>query len=763
MGTALRVRWFAANCSLSWMALACVAIAGCGPSAPPAAPAATASTIAPATAAISPARLLPRQKVDTAAYGILINSAQKWSPTDTLPEIKKHWEGVAERAIEDIDKQLQWKSGDWQEEVSLYVGKAGCYMSAGKPEEAYAVLAQARAGAEQRGGLAREWTLSSLIYMQGVASLRQGENDNCILCRGESSCILPISPAAVHQNPAGSRRAIEHFTEYLDSFPDDLEVRWLLNIAHMTLGEYPDRVSPRHLIPLDRFLDPSNSIGKFRDVGDLVGVNRFNQAGGAIMEDFDNDGLLDLAVTAFDPLQPLGVYRNRGDGRFEECSAQSPGLADQLGGLMCVQTDYNNDGLVDIYIPRGAWLQIPIRPSLLKNEGNFRFTDVTEEAGLLEPVNSNTAAWADFDNDGWLDLFVCCEAQPHRLYRNLGNGKFEEVSAAAGLNRDFQQMGKGSNWIDYDNDNFPDLFINYLGGYGQLYHNERNGTFKNVTTELGIDGPAKGFSCWAWDYNNDGWLDIFATSYDRSMEGIVKGILGQPHGLSSNKLFRNRAGQGFDDVTAEAGLDIPFAAMGSNFGDFDNDGWLDMYLGTGEPNLNALVPNRMFRNLGGQFVEITASAGVGHLQKGHAVACGDWDRDGNVDIFIQMGGAVDGDKSHNILFQNPGHDHAWITLKLVGTKTNRAAIGARIKVVTAGENPQTIHRHISSGSSFGGNPLEQTIGLAKADRIATLEIHWPTSDTTQVFHDVAVNQAIEITEEAAEFRAIQHTRVPLPK
>ncbi len=171
----------------------------------------------------------------------------------------------------------------------------------------------------------------------------------------------------------------------------------------------------------------------------------------------------------------------------------------------------------------------------------------------------------------------------------------------------------------------------------------------------------------------------------------------------------------------------------------------------------------MFRNLGGQFVEITASAGVGHLQKGHAVACGDWDRDGNVDIFIQMGGAVDGDKFHNILFQNPGHDHAWITLKLVGTKTNRAAIGARIKIVTAGENPQTIHRHISSGSSFGGNPLEQTIGLAKADRIATLEIHWPTSDTTQVFHDVAVNQALEITELAEEFRTLQHERVPLPK
>ena len=158
-----------------------------------------------------------------------------------------------------------------------------------------------------------------------------------------------------------------------------------------------------------------------------------------------------------------------------------------------------------------------------------------------------------------------------------------------------------------------------------------------------------------------------------------------------------------------------FATMGSNFGDFDNDGWLDMYLGTGEPSLATLVPNRMFKNVGGErFAEITGSSGTGHLQKGHGVACGDWDRDGDVDLFVQTGGAVNGDKYHNVLFQNPGQGNHWLTVKLVGKKTNRAAIGARIKVVTAGENPLTVHRHVSSGSSFGGNPLQQTIGLAKA-------------------------------------------------
>ena len=164
-----------------------------------------------------------------------------------------------------------------------------------------------------------------------------------------------------------------------------------------------------------------------------------------------------------------------------------------------------------------------------------------------------------------------------------------------------------------------------------------------------------------------------------------------------------------------------FAAMGCNFGDFDNDGWLDFYLGTGDPDLGTLVPNRMFKNIaGGRFAEITGTSGTGHLQKGHGVACGDWDNDGDVDIFIEMGGALNGDKYHNIMFQNPGQGNNWLTVKLVGTKTNRAAIGARIKVVTAGKEPLTIHRHISSGSSFGANPLRQTIGLGKADRVALL-------------------------------------------
>ena len=145
------------------------------------------------------------------------------------------------------------------------------------------------------------------------------------------------------------------------------------------------------------------------------------------------------------------------------------------------------------------------------------------------------------------------------------------------------------------------------------------------------------------------------------------------------------------------------------------------------------------------------------------MACGDWDNDGDIDIFIETGGAINGDKYHNVLFQNPGQGNNWLTVKLTGTKTNRAAIGARIKVVTAGEKPMTIHRHVTSGSSFGANPLRQTFGLAKSDRVAILQIDWPTSGTTQVFRDIPANQLVEVTELAAGYKASKPQPIPLPE
>jgi hypothetical protein len=240
--------------------------------------------------------------------------------------------------------------------------------------------------------------------------------------------------------------------------------------------------------------------------------------------------------------------------------------------------------------------------------------------------------------------------------------------------------------------------------------------------------------------------------------------LGQEHTRHRNRLYRNKEGKGFEDRTTEAGLDMVFATMGCNFADFDNDGWLDFYLGTGDPNLATLIPNRMFKNVNGtRFAEITGSSRTGHLQKGHGVACGDWDNDGDADLFIETGGAINGDKYHNVLFQNPGQGNNWLTVKLAGKKTNRAALGARIKVVTAGKDPLTVHRFVTSGSSFGANPLRQTIGLGKAARVALLQIDWPTSGTTQVFRDIEANRLIEVTELEAGYKSSKPRPIPLPE
>jgi hypothetical protein len=684
----------------------------------------------------------PRRSFDTSGANFVYDLAPAWGPSASLAEIAEIWRDIGDRHLQAVDDLAL--AGP-QERMNAHMSNALLLNFEGRPREALSELEAARTIVESDPRLSAEW-LYTVIYFQGATALRCGENENCIMCRGESSCILPIAPAAVHTNRSGSQAAVGFFTEYLAQFPDDLGARWLLNLAHMTLGEHPDGVDPGYRMDVAPAGDAAVTIGRFRDIGERVGVNRLNLAGGGIMDDFDRDGLLDLVTTSMDPCQSMAWFRNRDGDTFEDRTAAA-GCSDQLGGLYCVQTDYNDDGLLDVYIPRGAWLRSPVRPTLLQNCGDGTFLDVTRDAGLLDPVNSITAAWADMDNDGHVDLYVCCERQPNRLFRNRGNGTFEEIARQAGAAGTGSPACKGAAWGDYDNDGDPDLFVTCYGGAAQLLFNNGAGTFEDVTQRLGIDGPERGFSCWSWDFDNDGWLDIFATSYDLTLDDVVRGILGRPHSRYSNRLYRNREGRGFEDRTAAAGLDLVFGTMGSNFCDFDNDGWLDMYLGTGDPRIDTLIPNRMFRNMQGErFAEITTSARTGHLQKGHSVACGDWDRDGDNDLFIEMGGAVPGDPAHNILFENPGHGNHSLTIRLIGTHSTRSANGVRITLVTAGSDRKSICRTIGSGGSFGANPYEATIGLGRSTRIASLEVYWPASGARHVVHDVPADQPIVLTE-----------------
>lgn len=705
-------------------------------------------------------RYKPYETVDTGGVMFAFMGLKPWKDPTSLAEVQAAFDRIGYRIAERIEGDLA-KNPSAEAAVKYMLAQASLLLYEGDAIKAYEVLCNARRRAIASDPVSAQW-LYTIIFYQGVAGLRRGENENCVECRGEGSCLFPLQASAVHDQPAGSRLALRHFTEYLEQFPDDEGARWLLNLAAMTLGEHPGQLPSRQVLRLDGF-GRELDIGRFRDVAAVVGVKRLNTAGGAIMDDFDNDGLLDIVISAWDAGQGMAYYRNKGDGTFEDCTARA-GIRDQVAGANIVQADFDNDGYLDIFVTRGGWLPYPVRPTLLRNLGNGSFRDVTREAGLMYAGNSLAATWADYDNDGFVDLFVCCDFGPNKLFRNKGDGTFEEVAARAGV-EGVQKTCKGAQWIDYDNDGYPDLFATYLDATPQLFHNNRDGTFSDVTSIMGITGPRMGFACWAFDYDNDGWLDILATSYDRSLSDLVRDLQGRSpsRGREVTRLWRNVAGKEFRDVSKEAGVAGVFATMGSNFADFDNDGYLDFYLGTGDPNLETLVPNRMFKNVEGKrFADITATSGTGLLQKGHGCSCGDWDRDGNVDIFMEVGGATPGDRFHNALLQNPGQGNNWLTVKLLGTKTNRAAIGARLKIVTAGQKPLVVHRHFGTGGSWGANPLQQTVGVDRAKTIATLEIRWPTSKTIQTFHDIEVNQAIEITENGKTYRKLNWNRLPSP-
>jgi hypothetical protein len=195
--------------------------------------------------------------------------------------------------------------------------------------------------------------------------------------------------------------------------------------------------------------------------------------------------------------------------------------------------------------------------------------------------------------------------------------------------------------------------------------------------------------------------------------------------------------------------------MGLNFGDLDNDGFLDFYLGSGNPSYASAIPNLLFHNKDGKkFVDVTASSGTGILPKGHGVVFADLDNDGDEDLFVVMGGAVPGDQHTARLFENPGNSNSWIDIRLVGVESNRAALGAQIKVTVNDEERGTrsIYRRVGSGGSFGASPFEQHIGLGKSGRIEKLEIWWPATNTTQRFENIAKNQFIEIQEFSKEFK-----------
>jgi len=571
--------------------------------------------------------------------------------------------------------------------------------------------------------------------------LRQGEIDNCLMHPNADRCLFPVRAGGRHEQADAARAATAHLRSYLSFQPDDVGARWLLNLAHMIVGDYPDAVPPAHVMRPDLFRSDVK-MPRFIDVAARAGLGQQEVAGGTIADDFDGDGWIDVVFSSVDYCSPLRFYRNRGDGTFED-RTEAAGLLGQLGGINAVQTDYNNDGRPDIFIMRGGW-EVAMRNSLLRNNGDGTFTDVTRAAGLSSGAHAtHSVAWVDFDNDGWVDVFVGHELTPSQLFRNRRDGTFEDVTAHAGVGA--TAFTKGVAAGDYDGDGFADLYVSNMYGANFLYRNRADGTFVDVAVSLGVDKPLASFPTWFFDYDNDGRLDIFVASYPNSLEEFAKHYVKLPPSAEVLTLYRNAGGGKFVDVSRDVSLNRVVPSMGANFGDLDNDGFLDMYLGTGTPSFAALMPNIMLKNDAGRtFVDVTDATGTGHLQKGHGVAFADVDNDGDEDVVLNVGGAVPGDRYHDALYENPGAPGThWINLRLVGVKTNRSAIGAKITVRLKG---RTIYREVTSGGSFGASPLTQHIGLGPASRIEKLEIAWPASRTTQSFTDVPVDRSIEIKE-----------------
>lgn len=595
------------------------------------------------------------------------------------------------------------------------------------------------------------------VLQLAVGYLRIAETENCVNCRTGESCILPIRAGGVHTDPTGSQKAIEYLAVLLDRNPNHLTARWLLNIAYMTVGGYPMDVPPRFLIQPEAF-DSDEPFPRFTNIAAGLGLDTLSLSGGVIVDDFDNDRLLDLVVSSWSTADQMRYFRNVGDGTYQERTDEA-GFKGLFGGLNLVQADYDNDGDVDILVLRGAWLaergQIP--NSLLRNDGHAVFQDVTFEVGLGEEhYPTQTAAWADYDNDGDLDLYVGNEGYPSQLFENDA-GSFTDVADRAGVEND--RYAKGVGWGDCNNDRFPDLYVSNSGGDNRLYLNLGNGTFVDAAPRVGVTGPHVSFAVWFWDFNNDGALDLFVPSYPTGVELVAADYLQLPHTAESDHLYQGNGTGIFREVAAEMNLNRVTQPMGANFGDLDNDGFPDFYLGTGYTSYEGLMPNLMFHNRSGTgFSDVTAAGGFGHLQKGHGVAFADLDNDGDQDVFAELGGAYDGDVFTNALFENPGFGNHWIKIKLIGQQSNRSAIGARVKIEIREEGTtRSIYQWVSSGGSFGANPLRLEIGLGKATNVELLEVFWPTTSQVQQFRDVAVNQFVEITEGQDQIRPVPLT------
>jgi len=499
--------------------------------------------------------------------------------------------------------------------------------------------------------------------------------------------------------------------------------------------------------PAVTFVEVAVAAGIDHVHADVAGVNSeaLVIAGGVAAGDYDGDGDVDLYVIG-GSAGTNRLYRNRGDGTFEEVGAQAGVAITGVYGSGPSFCDFDGDGDLDLFV--GAVNRDA--PVLFRNEGDGTFTDVTADAGLLiTRDNTFSSAWGDYDGDGDLDLFLShwreffpgreLEGAMEYLWRNNGDGTFTDVSQEAGLTAIYAGMEDFTftpNFADYDNDGDLDVLMAGDFNTSRVLRNNGDGTFEDATT--GVFTDENGMGAAVADYDQDGDLDWFVTSIHEPDPSRPTAW-----GQTGNRMYRNRGDGTFEDATDEAGVRLGFWGWGASFADLDNDGDLDLVHANGWPSFGIDHafhddPARVFLNDGsGRFTEVAADAGVVDRQQGRGLVCFDADGDGDLDLFLAN------NRGRAKLFRNDGPAGHWLRVVLQGRAPNTRGIGARVFLTAGGA---TRFREIRAGSNFVSNdPARAHFGLGGRTTVDRVRVAWPSGAET-VIDDPAVDRVLVVAE-----------------
>jgi len=531
---------------------------------------------------------------------------------------------------------------------------------------------------------------------------------------------------------------------------DRLSNLWVLHLTHEAMKTPPEKRRLTFRFRPDLARTRGSTPFDFEDIAPRLHLDKYDGLGPAAWADYDHDGDFDVCVGGHDSYGAL--FRNDGDV-FTDVSREA-GLFRLLSGYSTTFADCDNDGWPDLYVGRDGW-NGPMVNSLYRNRGDGTFVEVTDKAGLGNPGSTFVHQWTDVDRDGDLDLYmangITGGGDTNALYRNNGDGTFTDVTEATGLLEPRGTKTIGVAVGDYDNDGWPDFFVSGFNRVNRLYRNRGDGTFEEVAGRAGVSSPndlTRGYVCFFFDYDNDLDLDILRTTLAQWTD-VLLGLSDLWDGLPEERrramlvdcprLYRNEGNGTFTDVTVEAGFVYPVGIMGAGVADLDNDGYIDVYFGTGDPGIERMEADRFFRNNGdGTFSEVTFAAGLGNTGKGHGVTFIDLDGDGDLEIFAQEGGFVHGDMWANAFYLNRQKTgNHWFQVDLEGKESNRDALDTRLVIHAGGRR---FLREAHSGDGFGcTNAPTIPFGLGTAERVERLEVRWP-SGKVQTFEDLPVDR-----------------------